>query len=128
MSPVTPADGGIPFAGSAQRRERVELRRAAEAFEALLVQQLVKQIRQSQLESGLFGESAGASAYDAMFDQHLGEQLARDSPFGIARLLEARWTENPDQPDNAERALRQARAILAEGAAGTQVPLSRADD
>lgn len=72
--------------------DRREIRKAAEAFEALLLQHLIRRMRAAQLENGFFGESAGSSTYDAMFEQHLSEQLADGAGLGIADILEAQWT------------------------------------
>jgi len=124
-APIRPAPA---VEASVEARGRAKLRRAAEAFEGLLVQQLVKQIRSAQLEQGLFGEGAGASVYNAMFDQYLGEQLARDSPFGIADLLEARWNESAEEPENTDLSRVEARRIAAEGALDAQVTGFGADD
>ena len=50
----------------------------------------------------MFGGGSGASLYEAMFDQHLSERLAGDSPLGIADLLESRWLENRDVADKPD--------------------------
>jgi len=66
------------------------LREAAEAFESLVIETMLRTMRESQLEEGLFGESAGSSVYEGLFDAHVAGHVARGSPFGIARILEER--------------------------------------
>jgi Rod binding domain-containing protein len=86
--------------------ERGRLREAAEAFEALLVQYVFRAMREAQLEQGFFGERAGASIYEAMFEDRLARVLSEGSPFGVAAALEARWLDGagstePRLPDTA---------------------------
>ncbi len=106
MSAPVRLDPAVAAAAGDTRRQ--EIRQAAEAFEALFMQTLIKKMRESQLESGLFGESAGSSGYESMFDQLLGERLAGGSPLGIADALEAKWSENPENRTQALEVLRRA--------------------
>jgi Rod binding domain-containing protein len=92
-------------AGASRTAEHARLRQAAEAFEAILVQSLIKKMREAQVPGGLFGEGAGTSVYEAMFDQHIAESISRGSPFGIADLLEQQWTREPEDRLEAFRAL-----------------------
>jgi len=104
LAPVGPAAG----APAAAERRQSEIREAAEAFEALFLQTLIKKMRESQIETGLFGKGAGAAGYESMFDQMLGERLAAGSPLGIADALEERWAGIPGKRAQALEALRQA--------------------
>ena len=88
--------------------ERAELRRAAEAFEALLLQQLLKTMREAQLEDGFFGGSAGASTWEGVFEQGLAEQMAAGSPLGVADMLERAWSGQADGREQARQLLRRA--------------------
>jgi len=101
--------------GATARADRPgDLRKAAEAFEALFLQTLVERMRQSQLTDGFFGSEAGSSVYEGMFEQFLADELASRSPLGIARLLEERWSAEPEGETSPE----DARAILAVERAG----------
>ena len=106
---------GIRLSPPAEKPEarRAELRQAAEAFEALLIQSMLRQMREAQLEEGFFGKGTGSSVYEAMFEQFLSEGMAGASPLGIAEVLEQEWTGGKATREQAIRALRQA------GEAGT---------
>ena len=117
MSVLTAAPGvaGVTdaVAETSEGRRKAEIREAAEAFEALFLQTLIKKMRESQLQDGLFGEGAGSSVYEGMFDQMLGERLAAESPLGIADSLEASWSGIPGKRAQALEALREAAAAAA---------------
>lgn len=105
-------DPSIGAMAGADRRE--DLRRAAEEFEALFLQTLVHRMAESQLTDGFFGSATGSSVYEGMFEQFVADELASRSPLGIARMLEARWSDGAaDETSPAE-----ARSILAVERAG----------
>ena len=103
IAPAGPGSLGV----NPEVRKKAEIRQAAEAFEAIFLQTLLKKMREAQLETGLFGKSAGSSVYEGMFDQMLGDRMAQGSPLGIADALEARWLENPEKQLNTQEALRR---------------------
>ena len=114
MSTLLPIDFVSRLEGASDEDSR--LRGAAEAFEALLVQTLLRRMREAQLENGFFGDGPGSSIYESMFEQHLSESLSRDSPFGIAKMLEQQWRADGVDADGIEQTLR---ALDAEQAART---------
>jgi murein DD-endopeptidase MepM/ murein hydrolase activator NlpD len=77
------------------------LREAAQAFEGLFLQALVRRMRDAQLDEGFFGSGAGSAVYEAMFADYLGQQMALRSPLGIASLLEAQAAERSFSPEQA---------------------------
>ena len=121
MNTITPA---APAAVSSSDTDQARVRKAARAFESLLVQSLIKTMRRAQLEDGFFGEGTGSSTYEAMFDRYLADSLAERSPLGIAGMLEAQWLERPS-PGAAEEAIRAVQEAAAwemlESAAGEAV-------
>jgi Rod binding domain-containing protein len=122
---VNPVDPTGPIAAAAPAdAERKQLREAAEAFESILLQHLVRRMRESQLEGGFFGEGTGAGQYEAMFEDALARNLAVTSPLGIADLLEASWTERRLQHERALEALEQARELRSAGARARAAELS----
>lgn len=61
---------------------------AAREFESLLASLLVKTMRESMSEEGLFaGDPSGT--YGSLFDRYMGQHLAQNSGLGVARALEA---------------------------------------
>ncbi len=64
-----------------------ELRKAAVAFEALLLRQLIGTMRKGSLGEDVFGSSASAT-YREMADARTADALAERGAFGIARIIE----------------------------------------
>jgi len=103
--------------------ERARLREAAEAFESILIRQMLQRMREAQLEKGFFGESTGASTYEGIFAERLSGQLAQGSPLGIADLLEAQWLERTAEGELPEPPTDPALELQAVDAGGSpQIP------
>ncbi|MFN3747716.1 MAG: rod-binding protein [Sphingorhabdus sp.] len=64
-----------------------ELRKAAVAFEALLLRQLIGTMRKGSLGEDLFGSSA-STTYREMADARTADALADRGAFGIAAVIE----------------------------------------
>ena len=62
------------------------LKAAAEQFEALFVQQLLKQARSAKLADDILGSEAG-DTYTEMLDQERAKQLSKQMSLGIAEAL-----------------------------------------
>ena len=109
MNPVAPVGGGpIP---EGRNSDRAQLRQAAEAFEAILLQSLLRRMREAQLKEGFFGESAGSSVYEAMFEKHLAEAVSEGSPLGIADILEKRWAGSLQGREEARELMQKAAQV-----------------
>jgi len=63
-----------------------DLRAAAEQFEALFIQQLLKQARSAKLADDILGNEAG-DTYTEMLDQERAKQLSQQINLGIAEAL-----------------------------------------
>ena len=63
-----------------------DLKAAAEQFEALFVQQLLKQARSAKLADDILGSDAG-DTYLEMLDQERAKQLSAQMNLGIAEAL-----------------------------------------
>jgi flagellar protein FlgJ len=57
-------------------------------FESLFVSLMLKEMRQTVSEDGLFAGDA-SDTYGGLFDMFLGQHMAQGSPLGIGRLIEA---------------------------------------
>jgi flagellar protein FlgJ len=64
----------------------VELRKAAEAFEAVFLRQVIGSMRQAKLADDLFG-SAATDQFRNLADGKLADNMADQGSFGIADLL-----------------------------------------
>jgi flagellar protein FlgJ len=63
-----------------------DLRAAAEQFEALFIQQLLKQARSAKLADDVLGSEAG-DTYTEMLDQERAKHLSQKMNLGIAEAL-----------------------------------------
>ena len=64
-----------------------ELRKAAEAFEAVILRQLMASMRKAKLGDEMFGSSATEN-FREMADARLADNMAGMRQFGIADLVE----------------------------------------
>jgi murein DD-endopeptidase MepM/ murein hydrolase activator NlpD len=72
---------------SAGEKQKSELKKVAQEFEAVFIAHLLKVMRETIEESGLMEEGFGKSIYTEMFDQELSLSMARHSALGISDLL-----------------------------------------
>jgi murein DD-endopeptidase MepM/ murein hydrolase activator NlpD len=72
---------------SAGEKQKSELRKVAQEFEAVFIAHLLKVMRETIEESGLMEEGFGKSMYTEMFDQELSLSMARRGALGISDLL-----------------------------------------
>ena len=63
-----------------------DLQSAAEQFEAMFIQQLLKQARSAKLADDILGSEAG-DTYTEMLDQERAKQLSAQMNLGIAEAL-----------------------------------------
>ena len=76
-----------------QTQERPsDLRAAAEQFEALFIQQLLKQARSAKLADDIFANEA-SETYLGMLDQERATQLSKTMDLGIAEALIGQFSQ-----------------------------------
>lgn len=98
------------------------MREAAQQFEALLVQNMLKNMRAASGDEGLFGSSQMDSYYE-MFDQQVALEMARKGGLGLADVLVGQMTAggeggaSENAADLAGSLLRSARSGQLERAA-----------
>ena len=85
-SPVNSQPAAASTAATGQTRNEADLRRAAEAFEAVFLRQVIGSMRQAKLADDLFGSQATEQFRD-MADVRLADTMAGRGSFGIAELL-----------------------------------------
>ncbi len=64
-----------------------KLKKAAEDFEALFVNYMLKSMRKTVMKSDLMGTGLGGDIMQSMFDEKLSGSVAQGSSLGIAELL-----------------------------------------
>ncbi len=82
--PLASLEGPRAEAGTPQHTQ--QMRDVATRFEGLLVSQLLSVLRATAGEGGLFS-GPGAEMYGQLFDQHVGDALARGGGIGLADVL-----------------------------------------
>jgi flagellar protein FlgJ len=77
-----------PISPELAQRQRApeDLHAAAEQFEAIFIQTLLKQARQSKLADDILGSSAGDN-YTEMLEQERAKSMAQNMSLGIAEAL-----------------------------------------
>ena len=73
----------------APRSDRAALKRVAEEFEAIFLDELFKAGRSTMLESGLFGKDRATKMYEEMHDEAMARSMAASGGLGIGKMLEA---------------------------------------
>jgi peptidoglycan hydrolase FlgJ len=69
-----------------------ELRKAAEAFEAVILRQLIGSMRSAKLADEMFGSNA-TNQFRELADARTAESMAAMRKFGIAALVEKQLTQ-----------------------------------
>jgi murein DD-endopeptidase MepM/ murein hydrolase activator NlpD len=72
---------------STGEKQKAELRKVAQEFEAIFIANLLKVMRETIEESGLLEEGFGKSIYTEMFDQEISLSMARRGALGISNML-----------------------------------------
>jgi len=74
---------GMPEA----EREQLRLREAAREFEGLLLEQMVKEMRDAVPKGGLMGQQAGQGLFEEMLDGEFVRVMSKGGGIGIADFL-----------------------------------------
>ena len=72
---------------STGEKQKLALKKVSQEFEAVFIGQLLKVMRDTIEESGLFGGGFGKSIYTELFDQEISLSMARRGALGISDLL-----------------------------------------
>jgi peptidoglycan hydrolase FlgJ len=88
-----------PTPAAAPAKPDPELRKAAEAFEAVILRQLIGSMRSAKLADEMFGSNA-TSQFRELADARTAESMATMRQFGIAALVEKQLTQ-AEGPSNA---------------------------
>ncbi len=67
--------------------ETKRLKDACDSFEALFMQQMLKQMRATVPKDGLFSGGSAEQMYSEMLDAELSKEMAGNGGLGISRLL-----------------------------------------
>ncbi|MDT0574699.1 rod-binding protein [Croceicoccus sp. F390] len=85
ISPIFPLASQVAPA----EMEQTQLRKAAQAFEAIFVRQMLASARAGRHDDGgLFG-GPGLEQFEAMRDEHVADLASQTGAFGLAQAIEA---------------------------------------
>ena len=102
QAPGNQLEGRIRAAQSASgEKQKDELKKVSEEFEAIFIAYLLKVMRETIEESGLTEGGFGKSMYTEMFDQEMSQVIARRGALGISGLL-YKNLENDSVPPPAD--------------------------
>lgn len=104
---------------SADSAKTSEASETARQFESLLVSMMLKQMRQSGSEDGMFpGDKS--DTYGGMFDMFMGDHIASGDGIGVAQMLESQsaMMNHRDEPADQERLRAAATAVYSKGIDG----------
>jgi len=73
--------------GQMSERELAKLRKAAQDFESIFISQILKNMRKTIPESGLFGNGLAGEFYTSMFDENIANTIAGKGGLRIADTL-----------------------------------------
>lgn len=89
MSPIAPLSASTSLSS-----ERLELRKAAEGFEAIMVRKLLESARASSFADDTPLTGGGMKQFTKMRDEHFAEIASNSSAFGFARSIEAQLSQH----------------------------------
>ena len=92
-------------AAFASEKNKAELKKVAEEFEAVFIGQLLKIMRETIQESGLEGGGLGKTIYTELFDQEIALSMARRGALGIGDIIYRSLTENEAVKDPTDPTL-----------------------
>jgi flagellar protein FlgJ len=82
-----PATATSPAEAAPRDPETEKLKAACDSFEALFMQQMLKQMRATVPRDGLFGGGSAEQIYTEMLDAELSKEMTAEGGLGISRLL-----------------------------------------
>lgn len=89
--PVAPASATVPERLSP---ERLELREAAEGFEAIMVRKMLEAARAASFAEDAPLTGGGMKQFEAMRDEHFAEIAAETGTLGFARSIEEQLAQH----------------------------------
>jgi flagellar protein FlgJ len=104
MVPTTPA-------AASGRESPDKVRKAAEDFEALIVAQMIKSVRESALGTWSDPDQSGAVGLE-MAEQQLAQVIASQGGLGLARMIERSLPAAPTTPDAPANSSQQKTSTL----------------
>ncbi|ACB86379.1 rod-binding protein [Natranaerobius thermophilus] len=77
---------------NAQEKESQELYQAAQKFEGMFIQEMMKSMRETIPESDLIDGGFAEDVFESKLDQHYSEKMAESGGFGLADKIYEQFT------------------------------------
>jgi Rod binding domain-containing protein len=81
-------------AGPSQAAEEAKLKEACQQFEEMFLTQMMKQMRKTAPEGGMFGGSQSEKQFEEMLDQERAKSWAADGGVGMAQMMFEQMKKN----------------------------------
>ncbi|MEL6539799.1 MAG: rod-binding protein [Pseudomonadota bacterium] len=94
MRPIGPLLGAGPSPEERLDRERLELRKAAEGFEAIMIRKMLESARASSFAEDTPLTGGGMKQFTQMRDEHFADIAASSGAFGFARSIEEQLSQH----------------------------------
>lgn len=101
IGPLSPGADAARLAAAGPSRQTLELRKAAEGFEAIMLRRMLATARAASFAEETPLTGGGLKQFEAMRDEQLAEIAAKTGAFGFARSIEAQLSQflpAKDQP------------------------------
>ena len=93
MTDTTPEiNPGLPVISAETSMRNMKLKQACADFESIFVYYMLKSMRKSLPQNGLFDTTQGQKVYEGMADQAMSENIARGRGMGLGELLYTQLT------------------------------------
>jgi flagellar protein FlgJ len=99
MAPVDPVSG--PGTTPAAGLDPARLRQAAQDVEAIFLHTLLRTMRDSVSQNGIFPRGNALKIYESLQDQEVARAMARGGGVGLSDLLVRDMTRRLDPPEKA---------------------------
>jgi len=87
QNPINSLELNQTNGASLSGKDKAELKKVAEEFEAVFIAQLLKIMRETIEESGMEGSGFGKSIYTDLFDQEIALSMAKRGALGIGDII-----------------------------------------
>lgn len=81
--------------------QKEKLREAAKDFEAIFVRQLLKNMRSTLMDGGMFGDGTAGEIYSDMMENALAEKISETGSLGLGEQLYRRLVTRIDSAEGA---------------------------
>ena len=83
---------------------KTKLKKASQGVEAIFIRQLLKLMRSTTINGGIFGKGAVGEIYSDMMDNALAETMSKRNVFGLSDMLYRRMVEEikPNDVNNTD--------------------------